>query len=151
MKWMTDFKGEKWCPTACVTYVCDGHGIYLAGPPVPQMCDKVEQQCRNGNYGIAADMINRTLSAKEKLYEDTELRAAGHMLSFHPGEQLHCGVGSRGYRCSLTGLKRATLFCLAIPARYYDWLNNMGWIGTEANTYGLVDKVDTNRVLFFSP
>jgi hypothetical protein len=101
------------------------------------------------NYDGAVKLLRTILVDKEKQYKLPELRRAGHMLSFNPGEQAHAGVGSGGYRCGLTKLPRVTLYATAVPAKVFPIMRNMDWAGAEGNTFGLVDDVDVNRVLIF--
>jgi hypothetical protein len=115
--WMTDQDGNKWCSTACVVHLSDALGTYLAGAPLGNMFDRVGALVAQKKHKEAAILINTVLSKKEEKFSKPGLRRAGHMLSFHPGEQVHAGVGSGGYRCQLTGFPRVTLYCTGVPKK----------------------------------
>jgi hypothetical protein len=147
--WMEDAQNHKWCSTAIVVHLCDSYGTFLAGPPVAHVFSKVGQYVKEKKYVVAANLINELLRLKDETFKQPPLRRAGHMLSFHPGEQAHAGVGSGTYRCSLTQLQRATLYCTGVPQRFFPMIKNMSWAGAEGNTFGLVDSVNANRVFDF--
>ena len=147
--WM-ESNGHKWCSTAVVVHLSDSIGTYLAGPPVPNMFSNVGALVGAKEYSKASMLINRVLQAKEDKFVTPNLRRAGHMLSFHPGEQVHAGVGSGGYRCALTKLPRVTLYCTGVPSKVFPMMRNLSLAGAEGNTFGLLDDVDENRVFKIS-
>ena len=144
--WMEDQEGKKWCSTAIVIHLSDSLGTYLAGPPLPHVFQRAADMVRDKQYEEAVHLINTCLAQKDAKFVTPSLRRAGHMLSFHPGEQVHAGVGSGGYRCSLTKLPRVTLYCTGVPKRFLPLMSNLSLAGAEGNTFGLVDDVDVNRV-----
>ena len=79
--------------------------------------------------------MNRILSDQEKVYDrqNVPLNRAGQVLTFHPGEQVHCGV-STNYKCSLTGdvlPERVVMFVDFVPQKFYNKVRNLKLFHSE--------------------
>ena len=92
----------------------DGVGTYVFGNPVAGIFEKVRQI--PDDHDAAQHVMNHLRDCEAKAQFDAPRNRAGHILAFHPGEQVHCGIGHDGVEDPLTpGMNmRVMLFlCLA--------------------------------------
>lgn len=135
-----------WTTTAFTLQCTDGYGIHLAGPPLSNFFTVFRQSVMEDAHA-AVGVIRRVLSDKEYQYKLPALRRAGHLTTFHTGEQVHCGVGNHGYVCSLTKFPcRVVLYGTAIPTRFLALYQHLKLVGTEESTWGLMREIDVDQV-----
>ena len=80
---------------ALILSLNDGYSTYLSGKPMTHFWDKIY----NRRAPDAVTGINILNTAEKGMdMKSLRLNRAGQ-LSFQPGEQIHCGVGSRGHIC----------------------------------------------------
>ena len=129
--WYHDEKGQKWAPLSVVVNLNDAAGTHLPGPPVSGIFDLV----RDHSSESGVTKLTTFLKRYEQSYDqerDVENKA-GQILSFHPGEQVHCGI-STNTRCSLTGgifVGRIVLFIPVVPGKFKNKAKQCPLFSTE--------------------
>ena len=98
--WYPDGRGGMWAPLSCVLSINDGVGTYLSGAPVYGLFDKFIE--KKSTPDQIRKVIDKLLSSHEKDFDVAKapLNRAGQILTFHSGEQVHCGL-STDYKCGV--------------------------------------------------
>ena len=145
LPWFVDSEtGNKWSALALVLSMNDGYATYQHGGPL----DGVFESARDTDPDHVVTTLNNMLAGFENNFDESQLQLnrAGQLLGFHPGELAHCGVGSRGYICSLTKfIGRMVMFVTAVPLKFSVSVRTLILFGTE-RPWGLLEKVHRTQV-----
>jgi hypothetical protein len=93
--WYQDQSGQYWSLLSTITHMNDGVGPFFCQKPFYGVFEKVRQIMENtGNALQAGKHVLTLLQKLEHGVKPTEVMGrAGQIYSFHPGEQVHCGMG----------------------------------------------------------
>lgn len=127
----------------------DGYGPYLFGPPQDNFFPNLLRSCDSDPEKVFA-VVNEFLQEGDAKFEVPPIVRAGQCVCWHPGEQVHAGVGPGGYVSTLTQSKeRKTLFGVFVPTILCGLVDRNPIFGTEGQTWGLMaDKWNPDRVDF---
>jgi len=154
LSWYTNEAGKKWSALSLVLSCNDGYGTYIHGPPVAGIFDFLYRSSPE----LGAKAVDQILKTYENKFDFalTKTNRAGQLIGFHPGEQVHCGVGANKYQCTLTKYDgRIVLYMQAVPQKFHARVCNLELFSAE-EPWGLVhltmeQKRQQVRGLVFSP
>jgi hypothetical protein len=152
--WYADENGHLWSPLSTITNMNDGVGTYLCNNPVQGIFQKVLEIEDDNAAGIHVLKYLKTCEKKFPPFESDN--KAGQILAFHPGEQVHCGMGYDGRVDPLVKglLMRIMLFLCFIPQKFFKRVWNLNMFQSEY-AWGLMKKGVTfqgltDQVFFFT-
>ncbi len=120
-----------WAPLSVLIHMNDGFKTNLAGAPLFGLFDKIRPE----TPGEFVKSFTQILEMYDTLFGEAPpvVSRAGQILAFHPGEQIHQGLGS-DYKCSLTGhlfTGRVMLFLSCVPQRMLAKVANLPLFNSE--------------------
>jgi hypothetical protein len=148
--WYSDDSGNLWSPLSTITNINDGVGTYVCGNPVAGIFEEVLKIVDDFAAGNHVLKHLRQCEKESKVVGPNN--RAGQILSFHPGEQVHCGMGYDGRVDPLTPglLMRVVLFLCFVPERFYRQIWNLNMFASEyawgLMKYGVQRKGLTEQV-----
>ena len=128
-------QGLVWAPLSSIVNINDGAGTYLSGPPLFNFFPKLYKKVKRRGVLEGLKTVRKVLSDCEFKYDkkNIKLNRAGQILTFHGGEQVHCGV-STNYKCSFSGdllSERVVIFLPLVPTKFLQQLRKVELVDTE--------------------
>ena len=109
--WFADENNNLWNPMSTITNLNDGVGTFLCGNPVHDVFEKALKKSDDTAAGLhVLSHLRRGEQTVGPVFFGPD-NHAGRILAFHPGEQVHRGMGYDGRVDPLTCACVLSCFC----------------------------------------
>jgi hypothetical protein len=123
MGWYKDDRGQYWSVLSTITLMNDCVAPFFCEKPYFGVFDELRRSLQKGKDPLSAGktVLSLLQEVEKKLKPEIVMGHAGQIYAFHPGEQIHCGMGYNGWIDPMVvGLfMRIVLYLAFVPAKFF--------------------------------